>query len=543
MNVKKLLFPAVLVGTVLALILRAFARTAAAKPVSARDSYDEASIDEASYHEVDAYIEAQMQRLNIPGVSLAIVKGDQIVHLRGLGRARPGGEAPTPQTSFFIGSLTKSVTALAVMQLVEAGKIELDAPVQRYLPWFRVAGTQASARTPALAPERSAGASVTVRHLLNQTSGLTTLSGEIQMVDFDDSPGATERQARALSTLELSRPVGSAFEYSNANYNLLGLIIEAASGESYAEYVQKHIFTPLDMRHSTASPAVAKENGLAAANLAVGHQYWFAKPFAAPHMPIPLGSLPSGQLISSAEDMARYMMALLNEGRYGDVRILSGAGIAELHRGVADLYAMGRPLGQYGMGWFVHKIGQTKLVWHSGTTPDFAAYMALLPEQKKGVVLLFNASHHWMNPVLSNFGGGVAALLAGEQPAPVPFVGMIPWALRGLLLIPALQIAGVVAMLRLLRRWCQDPMSRPSGELEWGLYILLLLIPHLLVALTLRPMLGKRRGYLMLYMPDYAWIARICGNLALLWSQHGNTASFSNRSGCTYRPWSGAERA
>jgi len=123
-------------------------------------------------------------------------------------------------------------------------------------------------------------------------------------------------------------------------------------------------------------------------------------------MPIPRGSLPSGQLISSAEDIARYMIALLNGGGYGDVQILSGAGIAELHRGVADFGAMGLSLGQYGMGWFVDEIGQTKLVWHSGTTPDFGAYMALLPEQKKGMVLLFNANHHWMKPVLSDFGGG-----------------------------------------------------------------------------------------------------------------------------------------
>lgn len=127
--------------------------------------------------------------------------------------------------------------------------------------------------------------------------------------------------------------------------------------------------------YSNASPAVAKENGLA-----VGHQYWFAVPFAVPDMPIPHGSLPSGQLISSSKDMAHYLIALLNGGRYGDEQILSSAGIAELHRGVADFSAMGLSLGQYGMGWFVDEIGGTKLVWHGGTNPDFAAYMALLPE-------------------------------------------------------------------------------------------------------------------------------------------------------------------
>jgi len=91
---------------------------------------------------------------------------------------------------------------------------------------------------------------------------------------------------------------------------------------------------------------------------------------------------------------------------------------------------------------------------------------------------------------------------------------MIPWILRGQLLIPALQIVGVTATLRLLRRWRLHPERRPSGRRKWGLYILLPLIPNLLVTLTLTPMLGKTRGYLMLYMPDYSWTALVCGSFA-----------------------------
>ncbi|MGE5264262.1 MAG: serine hydrolase domain-containing protein, partial [Acidobacteriota bacterium] len=487
MNSKQLLLGSLVTSAVLYMVRKLFATTALATPISNSGSYDA----------IDDYIERKMRHLNIPGASLAIVEGDKIVHRRGFGKARPGGEAPTPQTPFFIGSLTKSFTALAVMQLVEAGKIELDAPVQRYLPWFRVADPQASSQ-------------MTVRHLLYQTGSLPTSSGEITMADFDDRPDATERQARALSTLKLTRPVGSAFEYSNTNYNLLGLIVQAASGECYAHYVQNHIFAPLDMSHSYTSPVRAKQNGLA-----VGHRYWFAVPFAAPNIPVPGGSLPSGQLISSAEDMAHYLISHLNGGRYEDAQILSGAGIDEMHRGVAEFKEMGLSFGQYGMGWIVDKIGQTSLVWHNGTLPHFFAFMALLPEQKKGVVLLFNADQHWMSPVISDLGGGVAALLAGEQPTPFPFVGIIPWILRGQLLIPALQIAGVAGTLRRLRRWRLDPECRPSGGRKWGLYVLPPLISNLLVALTLMPMLGKTRRYLMLYMPDYSWIAMVCGSFSL----------------------------
>ena len=95
----------------------------------------------------------------IPGLALAIVRGDQIVYLKGYGRADASGRPVTPQTPFLIGSITKSFTALAVMQLVEAGTVDLDAPVQRYIPWFRVADPRASAQ-------------ITVRHLLTMTSGL-----------------------------------------------------------------------------------------------------------------------------------------------------------------------------------------------------------------------------------------------------------------------------------------------------------------------------------------------------------------------------------
>jgi hypothetical protein len=250
-------------------------------------------------------------------------------------------------------------------------------------------------------------------------------------------------------------------------------------------------------------------------------------------MPIPQAGLASGGLISSAEDMARYLIAHLNGGRCGDAQVLSSAGIEELHRGAADIGPEALPqdlgvlrpwlrdlsLGQYGMGWYVDELAGKKLVSHGGTLPDFGAYMALLPQQKKGVVLLFNACHHWMNIVLADLGFRVTTLLAGEQPSsPIPFVPMIPWLLRGLLLIPALQAAGVVATLWQVRRWRLDPEPRPASGRGWGRQLLLPLIPNLLLALNLIPMLGKRRGYLMLYKPDSSWIVLVCGTFALAWS-------------------------
>ena len=494
MKLKRVLIGSLVVCGVLVVTLKRVRKSASAEPQT-----HPVSEEEATYERVDAYVRRHMDRLNIPGVSLAIVEDDEMVHTRGWGRARPGGEPPSPQTPFAIGSLTKSFTAMAVMQRVEAGEIDLDAPVQRYLPSFRVADPEASAQ-------------ITVRHLLNQTSGLSTMSGWIPLADFDNRPGAIERQVRALSKVELAHPVGTAFEYSDSNYNVLGLIVEAVSGEPYAEYVQNHIFTPLKMCHSATSRAQAKQDGLA-----VGHRLWFWFPRPVRELPTPQGSLPSGQLLASAEDMAHTLIALLNGGRYGEAQILSQAGIAELHRGVAEHVAMGMSMGEYGMGWYASDVGETKVIWHTGLVPDFCAYMALIPEQKRGVILLLNADHFMMEPILTEVGTGVAALLTGEEPAPVR-LGFLPWMVRGLLLIPVLQALGVVTTVRRLHHWRQDPESRPGGRRAWWRHVLLPLIPNLLVVLTLIPLLGPMRGFWRLFTPDYAWIATIGGGFAGIWS-------------------------
>jgi hypothetical protein len=236
------------------------------------------------------------------------------------------------------------------------------------------------------------------------------------------------------------------------------------------------------------------------------------------NLPIPRGSQAAGQLISSAEDMAHYLLAHLNAGRYGDAQILSGEGIDELHRGGVEAREMGVSVGQYGMGWFITDIGQTKTIWHSGNVPDFSSYMALLPEQKKGLVLLVNADHYGLPPVLPEVGLRVTALLAGQPPAAIQ-LGFIPWVMRALPLIPLLQIAGVAATLRRLRRWRRDPALRPSRGHMWGLHILLPLIPNLSLAAI--PLFLRVRGmlrFLSLFTPDFFWIALICGGFGGVWT-------------------------
>lgn len=195
---------------------------------------------------IDSYGGSQMLGVGIPGLALGIVHGDQVIHLRGFGVADPSGRAVTPQTPFIIGSTSKSFTALAVMQLVEAGKLDLNTPVQHYIPWFRVADPLASAH-------------ITVRHLLNQTSGIPSAAGLAPLTGNSDA--TLEQRVRELSTVVLTKPVGTTYQYSSANYAVLGLLIQSVSGQSYEDYIQQHIFAPLTMRHSYTSSRRYHESG------------------------------------------------------------------------------------------------------------------------------------------------------------------------------------------------------------------------------------------------------------------------------------------
>jgi CubicO group peptidase (beta-lactamase class C family) len=343
---------------------------------------------------IDAYIQSRMHVTHIPGLALGVVRGNQVVYLKGYGIAGPDGRGVTPQTPFILGSTSKSFTALAVMQLVEAGKIDLDSPVTRYLPWFRTADKAASDR-------------ITVRSLLNQNSGLPVDVGREGLSENDQSDTALENGIRQLASVRLNHPVGETFEYANENYTILGMIIQAVSASSYENYIQSEIFTPLHMRHSATSISDS-----AAQDLASGYRYWLFWPFAFDAL-YPRRMTPAGFLISSAEDMAHYLIAQLNGGTYAKTHVLSAAGIATLHSAGAQM----GPSSAYGMGWIIHRQpGLTKFE-HNGVISNFHSNMLLLPDQQIGIVILVNASGLNNEAAIDIPIEGVAAILLGHSPS------------------------------------------------------------------------------------------------------------------------------
>src|SRR5215210_6367968 len=272
-------------------------------PASAFAEGEASPAADPDFAAIDRYVEEEMPEVHIPGLALGIVHDDKVVHLEIFGDADPSGRAVTPQTPFILASVSKSFTALAIMQLYEEGKVDLDAPVQRYLPWFRVA-------------DKAASDQITLRTLLNHTSGLPEDTSFEPMRSNDMGDDALEERVRTLSDVQLNQPVGAAFEYTDANYDVLGLIVQRVAGQSYESYIQEHIFTPLDMNHSFTNQTAAQRNGLA-----TGHRSWFSFPmrFDAPYS---RGATPSSYLISSTQDMTHYLIAQLNSGRYANKSVL-----------------------------------------------------------------------------------------------------------------------------------------------------------------------------------------------------------------------------
>ncbi len=400
---------------------------------------------------IDSYIKAQMASDRVPGVALAIVHNDQIVYTRGYGDDGHGRPI-TPQTSFILGSMSKSFTALALMQLVERGAIELDAPVQRYLPWFRVAD-----------PEDSAA--ITVRHLLNHTSGIPTRAPQA-----DGNAATLHDHVRVLADVSLSNPPGTKHEYASPNYLVLGTIIEQVTGQSYPAYIQQHSFAPLQMQHSFTDQDHATKNGMAQ-----GHRYWFGFPVAAT-LPYEKDRMPTAALVSSAEDLGQYLIAQLNAGKYRGNTVLSSAGIAQMHEPSVQEEDFA-----YAFGWRAGTIGNVPAIHHGGIVPHFRGKMVMLPEQRWGVALLTNVSTSFPLPIMPTshrMADDIAAYLAGQPLVTSRYTQSSVY--LGITVGMALVMLNQLKGLLLIRRWHAQRIGRSpwnirvelGTELLWPVFAL-----------------------------------------------------------------------
>ncbi len=355
-------------GFVLLLVI---ARTPAAPP----------PVRSAMEAELDRYIREEMKLNQIPGLSLAVVKGREIVHVGAYGvKSLATGEAMAIETPVDLASVSKSFTALAIVQLEQAGKLELDEPVQRYLPEF-------------WARDRQASAAITVRHLVRHTSGLAQGDRRLPCCEV---PRDLElaRSLEALHGERLRRAVGSSFRYSNSNYIVLAAVVERLAAEPFPVYLKTRVFEPLGMLHTTVDQVQARAWGMAEYH---EQQWGRMKP-----SPTRFGGWYGASAVkSNAPDMARYAIALL----HGDTPALARVLRAERPGDAAHSVPSGPfPEGSgYDLGWFLTPraewLGGTRIIQHSGDIRGANAAVVVAPELGWGVVVLLNAGVHRAAPI------------------------------------------------------------------------------------------------------------------------------------------------
>jgi CubicO group peptidase (beta-lactamase class C family) len=272
---------------------------------------------------IDQFVTDQMVAQRVPGMALAIIQDDQVRYVQGYGAARDD-QPVTPQTQFIIASLSKSFTAVAIIQLVDAGQIELDAPVQRYLPEFTLADPRAAQQ-------------ITVRQLLNQTSGLADAGvPDLRL----PRPATSVERITTLRDVRLVAPPGGEFHYTDVNYQILARVVEVSSGQPFSAYLCEHLFAPLQMSQ-TVHVMTSFELAHTAGNLAQGHLLAFGLPIASTEERGYLGG--SSGVISTATDLAHYLIMHNNGGRFQEVTLLAPESMALLHtppRSTDSDYAM-----------------------------------------------------------------------------------------------------------------------------------------------------------------------------------------------------------
>jgi CubicO group peptidase (beta-lactamase class C family) len=307
---------------------------------------------------IDDFIESEMPVSGVPGLAYAVVADGEIRTVGARGVVLIGGDkAVTPDTPFNTGSISKSFTALAVMQLVEAGKVGLDTGVSHYLAVF--SGQPAEA--------------ITIRQLLSHTSGFSTLQGNLSPTQISQNTDALARQVDRLAGMTPAYRTADKWEYSNVNYQILGRLIEVVSGQTYQAFIATNIMAPVGMKHSFVSDGEIHDA------MASGHRPWFGSKRPLAVNQTDLGTAPQGGIIASASDLARYLVMMMN----GKDDVLSAKGKAAMMRPASDASPF------YGFGWFVDS--GKKTVYHTGNSVGYESLATMVPAEKKGVVVLVNA--------------------------------------------------------------------------------------------------------------------------------------------------------
>lgn len=363
-----------------------------------------------SYTRLEQFIFEKVSKTKLPSTTIALVKDQEVIWSRAFGyKNLERGTAATPDTLYGIGSVTKSFTVLSVLQLAEQGKLSLDDPIDKYVPF----------------PVKPFGETIRIWHLLSHTSGIPAL-GHAEAI-IRAAMGDTDKWIPAAGTPDLlaflqdagdwvhNKP-GERWFYLNEGYGLVGAAIEEVTGVPFVDYVRENICLPLGMTRSFfRKEDLEKDHDMAVpyVNAPDGKRIPSTYPY---------GSVDAaGGLVSSVMDMAKVVSMYLNWGAYEGGQLLSRESLIDMQTPRVLTPRKEGPFGDYayalGLGVTSNFLGR-KVVSHGGSVGTATAYMGFIPEEKLGVVVLANSSGYSPGAM----GQYALAEMLGEDPAALPFV-------------------------------------------------------------------------------------------------------------------------
>ena len=325
--------------------------------------------------ELSQLVQGAVEGAGVTGLSVALVDDQEIVWSEGFGYAdKAEGVEATPQTVYQVASVSKLFTATAIMQLAEQGEIDIDQPLQTYVPEFSI-----NSRFPDASP-------ITPRNVMTHHSGLPSdwLNG---MFAYGDDREALVRSEFGSLVSEIkdayvTNPPNTAFSYSNLGYDLLGHAVEQVTGQGFSDYVDEAILQPMGM-DSSSFTLTSDMKALLSKEYLNGEEqeYIWGR------------DIPAGALRSTVEDLSRFMMMVFDDGEVGGERILQPQSLAEmLSPQNSDV-----PLdfdARWGLSWWLLPLGLDyagEVAWHSGGEGMWNSLLVTLPDQKLGVVVLSNS--------------------------------------------------------------------------------------------------------------------------------------------------------
>lgn len=426
---------------------------------------------EQKEQKIESFLQKTANAYRIPAMSVCVVDNRGIVHSFNWGNN--GDSTITSDSPFYLGSTSKTFTALAIMRLVEQGKIDIDNPVKDYLSDFEIQNKEYEPK-------------ITVRHLLNHTSGLSSKGMQETSMGMDNLDDE-------LTVLKMCNPdyaPGIHYAYFNSNYRLLGLLVERVSEMSFQNFLSNEIFLPLDMPGTTA--------GLTTGVVPVsGHGQLFGIPIEREQV-FRKGAVPSGYMISTTNDISKFLIEELKAYK-GESSILNKETILKTWQ------PFDTSENSYAMGWLAvtDSIGN-KFYVHGGALEGYQSFFYLNPDKNIGFVVLMNQGGLLPMMSLNVVRDGLISITNGEQPdlgmgrTPIAIVFAV------LLLVVAIYIFRII---RLRRKPRFSVLRKITLYFDFGitLFIIVGFIP------LMNWIMGDRADWIMLWniLPEFCLLLTI----------------------------------